>query len=142
MVAHVDSIAYTTEIHRVKYLLVKLKHRLLWGALQQRSRFHTKYTILELTVRTILKLNTLGTERSLILFCFAGNLDNTFPNPALKKRDSPSHSSNGNSSGSEMSEDKVMEAEEYWPASMLSDWSMERAGRGKRTLDTLACELR
>ncbi|CAN0538644.1 unnamed protein product [Ectocarpus sp. 12 AP-2014] len=52
-----------------------------------------------------------------------GNLDNTFPNPYLRKRASSA-------------------AEEYLPAYMLSDWSMERAGRGERKTDSLACELR
>lgn len=30
----------------------------------------------------------------------------------------------------------------YHPAFLLSDWSLERAGRGARTLDSLACELK
>ena len=33
-------------------------------------------------------------------------------------------------------------ADDYMPAFMLSDWSLERAGRGERKMDSLACELR
>ncbi|CAM9394502.1 unnamed protein product [Pylaiella littoralis] len=65
-----------------------------------------------------------------------GNLDNTFPNPYLKKR--------AGSSATPLSEADSGDSdeEEYLPAYMLSDWSMERAGRGERKIDTLTCELR
>lgn len=67
----------------------------------------------------------------------AGNLDNTFPNPYLRKRaNSAAVSDEGVEDGGEGAE------EEYLPAYMLSDWSMERAGRGERKTDSLACELR
>lgn len=60
----------------------------------------------------------------------------------------PSSSSKDDSSGGEDSEqekeeeEKEEEEEAYLPAYMLSDWSMERAGRGERKIDTLTCELR
>lgn len=68
-----------------------------------------------------------------------GNMDNTFPNPYLRKRaNSPAAPSavDVRDGGEELA------AEEYIPAYMLSDWSLERAGRGERKMDTLACELR
>lgn len=68
-----------------------------------------------------------------------GNLDNTFPNPYLRKRaDSTAavSSADGKEGGEELAD------EDYLPAYMLSDWSLERAGRGERKKDSLACELR
>lgn len=73
-----------------------------------------------------------------------GNLDNTFPNPYLRKR--AGSSAAASSVDSKVKEDGKGEGEgtedEYLPAYMLSDWSLERAGRGERKMDTLACELR
>lgn len=74
-----------------------------------------------------------------------GNLDNSFPNPALKKPDSLLK---GNIARKDTESQSNMEgvngqgSSEYLPAYMLSNWSLERAGRGKRTMDSLACELR
>lgn len=71
----------------------------------------------------------------------AGNLDNTFPNPYLRKRaSSASVSDDGGEEGVEPGGGGI--EEEYLPAYMLSDWSLERAGRGERKTDSLACELR
>lgn len=83
---------------------------------------------------------------SYYVFVLAGNMDNSFPNPALRKSlyrslkeniASPDKVTNGNGWG-----DNDGGEPEYLPAYMLSDWSLEREGRGKRTIDTLACELR
>lgn len=82
------------------------------------------------------------------LFCFfwPGNIDNTFPNPALK-RDRSNDKGRGKAGVSKDMEAENWEGgkeeeEEYYPAYLLSDWSLERAGRGHRKFDTLACELR
>ncbi|CAM9150612.1 unnamed protein product [Ectocarpus sp. 4 AP-2014] len=70
-----------------------------------------------------------------------GNLDNTFPNPYLRKRaSSTAVSDDGGEEGVEPGGEGI--EEEYLPAYMLSDWSLERAGRGERKTDSLACELR
>ncbi|CAM9196499.1 unnamed protein product, partial [Discosporangium mesarthrocarpum] len=78
-----------------------------------------------------------------------GVMDDTFPNPALRRKglvqgiDTSSQNREGDGDG-----DKEGNGEgdgkygEYYPAYKLSDWSLERAGRGKRTEGTLACELR
>jgi len=50
-----------------------------------------------------------------------GKVSDTRPNPALRKEPAPSSSSSSSSSSSEP---------QYWPAYMLTDWSLERAGRG------------
>lgn len=62
-----------------------------------------------------------------------GNMDNTHPNPALRRSQSDDPGLKEKETGS---------VEEYLPAYMLSDWTQERAGRGKRVLDSLACELK
>ena len=69
-----------------------------------------------------------------------GNLDNTFPNPSLRRRSGTKTAKDGFVEREE--QEGAVESDEYLPAYMLSDWSLERAGRGKRTIDTLACELR
>eukprot|EP00903_Cladosiphon_okamuranus_P021990 g20220.t1 len=71
-----------------------------------------------------------------------GNLDNTFPNPYLKKRADSMVESSSVDHEDDGEEELVAETEEYLPAYMLSDWSLERAGRGERKMDSLACELR
>lgn len=84
-------------------------------------------------------INTRGNIHLRVLLPFSdapGNLDNTFPNPNLRRR-SVTKSANGGGGQEGRGDD-----DEYLPAYMLSDWSLERAGRGKRTIDTLACELR
>lgn len=72
-------------------------------------------------------------------------MDNTAPNPSLRRppldeadtgSDSDGNSEDGKAGGENRGEP------EYLPAFMLSDWSMERAGRGARKLDSLACELK
>lgn len=69
-----------------------------------------------------------------------GNLDNTFPNPSLRRRSGTKHAKGGLDEREKQR--GGVDDDEYLPAYMLSDWSLERAGRGKRTIDTLACELR
>lgn len=80
----------------------------------------------------------------------SGNMDNSFPNPALKISSTPPSKENladantvvvgGKKRQSRIDENEL--AADYLPAYMLSDWSLERAGRGERTMDSLACELR
>lgn len=63
-----------------------------------------------------------------------GKTTDTRPNPALlRKTLSPATSYNALSSDT-VSLEGATEIERYWPAYMLSDWSLERAGRtGKQT---------
>eukprot|EP00953_Heterococcus_sp_UTEX-ZZ885_P036944 19016-Heterococcus_DN1.PRE.1 len=91
-----------------------------------------------------------------------GVVDDTLRNPALRKRGydgcddsiitevgssssgsttSTTASASGSGSGdSDCTAD--YDDDEYYPAYMLSDWSLERAGRGARPESTLGCELR
>ena len=59
-----------------------------------------------------------------------GKQTDTKPNPALlKKTLSPAASSNALNSDAAALRAPVLATEQYWPAYMLSDWSLERAGR-------------
>eukprot|EP00752_Nemacystus_decipiens_P013632 g12085.t2 len=70
-----------------------------------------------------------------------GNLDNTFPNPYLRKRADSTAAVPAVGGGDKEGGDERV-GDEYLPAYRLLDWSLERAGRGERKADTLACELR
>lgn len=77
----------------------------------------------------------------------SGNLDNTFPNPALRRVRADDSETESAGDVPLVGDELVGEGGEeggpgYHPAFLLSDWSLERAGRGARTLDSLACELK
>jgi len=62
-----------------------------------------------------------------------GNVEDTFPCPALKKVNATTTATTTSTSttggdGKDETNDKV----EYWPAYMLKDWDLERAGRIKK----------